>query len=62
MTWKVAEVNPEELVISLEFTNKESVSTDSIDRDKVSIKLLNPDLIIGARSQRAVKINERQIK
>ena len=60
MSWYIIEVDPQKIVFGLQFTNKELVSTDALDRDTMSIKLLKKDLFIGARSQKTIEVETEQ--
>ena len=61
MSWHVEKAEPKEIAISLDFSDKSSVSINPHDPDKVELQLLKKDLFLGASSQKvAVHQNTKQ--
>lgn len=59
MSWSILKADPEYITIKLNFTDETAVSTNSHDMDMITVKILQPELFVGANSQKKIVINEK---
>ena len=63
--WFIEDLDPENIKIKLRFGDYRAVSTDSMDQDMITFKVLKTDIFVGARNRKPIEItrvNERKLQ